>query len=102
MQKLVNYGKMALVKKIIVSSSNNTYYIQIHHVTQQTMLNQWTYYTIQYLEHNTKSDDTQTYVNGVASEAITLVEKMLLVSDVIIAWLSSNRLRLNPGKTQFI
>ena len=34
--------------------------------------------------------------------AISLVEKMLLVSDVIGAWLSSNRLRLNPGKTQFI
>ena len=48
------------------------------------------------------ADDTQAYVHGVASEAISLVEKMLLVSDVIGAWLSSNRLRLNPGKTQFI
>src|SRR6218665_2697183 len=36
------------------------------------------------------------------TEAISPVEKMLLVSDVIGAWLSSNRLRLNPGKTQFI
>ena len=42
------------------------------------------------------ADDTQAYVHGVASEAISLVEKMLLVSDVIGAWLSSNRLRLNP------
>src|SRR6218665_1157730 len=42
------------------------------------------------------TDDTQTYVHGVASEAISLVEKMLLVSDVIGTWLSSNRLRLNP------
>src|SRR6218665_3583926 len=48
------------------------------------------------------ADDTQAYVHGVASEAISLVEKMLLVSDVVGAWLSSNRLRLNPGKTQFI
>ena len=49
------------------------------------------------------ADDTQSYVHGVASEAISLVEKMLRVSDVNIgAWLSSNRLRLNPGKTQFI
>src|SRR6218665_1742197 len=48
------------------------------------------------------ADDTQAYVHGVASEAISLLEKMLLVSDVIGAWLSSNRLRLNPGKTQFI
>src|SRR6218665_924183 len=42
-------------KKIIVSSSNNIYYIQIHHFMQQTMLIQWLYYTIQYLEPNTKS-----------------------------------------------
>src|SRR6218665_2908251 len=48
------------------------------------------------------ADDTQAYVHGVASEAISLMEKMLLVSDVIGAWLSSNRLWLNPGKTQFI
>src|SRR6218665_2071565 len=48
------------------------------------------------------ADDTQAYVHGVASESISVVEKMLLVSDVIGAWLSSNRLRLNPGKTQFI
>src|SRR6218665_1038938 len=47
-------------------------------------------------------DDTQACVHGVASEAISLVEKLLLVSDVTAAWLSSNRLRLNPGKTQFI
>src|SRR6218665_1127814 len=45
------------------------------------------------------ADDTQAYVHGVASEAISLVEKMLLVSDVIGAWLSSNRLRLSAGKT---
>src|SRR6218665_1256257 len=36
-------------------SSNNIYYIQIHHSTPQTMLNQYLYYTIQYLEPNTKS-----------------------------------------------
>src|SRR6218665_586426 len=29
-------------------------------------------------------------------------QSLLLVSDVIGAWLSSNRLRLNPGRTQFI
>jgi len=32
--------------KIIASSSNNIFYIQIHHFTQQTMLNQTLYYTI--------------------------------------------------------
>src|SRR6218665_944030 len=42
-------------KKIIISSSNNIYYIQIHHFTQQTMLNQTLYYMIQYFEPNTKS-----------------------------------------------
>src|SRR6218665_858093 len=42
-------------KKFMASSSNNIFYIQIHRFTQQTMLNQWLYYTIQYLELNTKS-----------------------------------------------
>src|SRR6218665_2348099 len=37
------------IKKIIASSSNNIFYIQIHHFTQQTMLNQTVYYTIRYL-----------------------------------------------------
>src|SRR6218665_1951092 len=37
---------MPVVKKLIVSSSNNIYYIQIHNFMQQTMLNQWLYYTI--------------------------------------------------------
>ena len=46
---------MPVVKKFIVSSSNNIFYIQIYHFMQQTMLNQWLYYTIQYLEPNTKS-----------------------------------------------
>ena len=49
------YGTMPVVKKIIVSSINNIYYMQIHHFSQQTMLNQWLYYTMQYLEPNTKS-----------------------------------------------
>src|SRR6218665_1296237 len=35
--------------KIISSSSNNIFYIQIHHFTQQTMLNQTVYYTIRLL-----------------------------------------------------
>jgi len=43
--------------KFIASSivSKNMFYIQIHHFTQQTILNQSLYYTIQYLEPNTKS-----------------------------------------------
>src|SRR6218665_3600192 len=45
---------MRVVKKS-VSSSNNIYYIQRHHFTQQTMLNQWLYHTVQYLEPNSKS-----------------------------------------------
>ena len=48
------------------------------------------------------ADDTQAYVQGPASDAISLVEKMQMTSEVIGAWMSSNRLRLNPGKTQFI
>src|SRR6218665_2934064 len=42
-------------QKFIVSSSNNIFYIQIHHFTQKTMLNQSLYYTIRYFQPNTKS-----------------------------------------------
>src|SRR6218665_486698 len=41
--------------KFIVSSSNNIFYIQIHHFTQKTMPNQSLYYTIPHFEPNTKS-----------------------------------------------
>src|SRR6218665_4147061 len=52
--KVRELRKNANSKGIIVSSSNNIYYIQIHHFTLETMLNQSLYYTIQYLEPNTK------------------------------------------------
>ena len=62
---------MPVLKEVIVSGiRNNIYYIQIHHFTQQTMLNQLLHYTIQYLESNTKS-------KGV-------VTTTLLVADVTI------------------
>src|SRR6218665_548524 len=43
------------INKMLASSSNKIFYIKISHFTQQTMLNQELYYTIQYLEPNTKS-----------------------------------------------
>ena len=46
---------LRICKKFIASSSNNIFYIQIHHFAQQTMLNQTVYYTIQYFESNIKS-----------------------------------------------
>ena len=44
-QSFINYGTMPVVKNVMVSSNNNIYYIQMHHFMQQTMLNQWLYYT---------------------------------------------------------
>src|SRR6218665_2752176 len=58
------------IKKFIVSSSNNIYYIQIHNFTQQTMLNQWLYYALQYLEPNTKSRGDGNHPPFVADVAI--------------------------------
>ena len=40
------------IKKFIVSSSNNIFYIQIHHFTKQTMLNQQLHYTIYILNQS--------------------------------------------------
>lgn len=46
------------------------------------------------------ADDTQAYVRDpVLASAITLVDKIMHAA---AAWMSSNRLRLNSGKTQFI
>src|SRR6218665_183912 len=59
-----------LICEFIVSSSNDTYYIQIHHFTQETMLNQWLYYTIQYLELNTKSNGGGNHLPLVADVTI--------------------------------
>ena len=46
---------MPVVKNSQFRVAITLYYIQIHHFMQHKMLNQWLYYTIQYLEPNTKS-----------------------------------------------
>src|SRR6218665_1506723 len=61
---------LRICKKFIASSSNNIFYIQIHHFTQQTMLNQTLYYKIQYLELNTKSKGVVTTTPLVADVTI--------------------------------
>ena len=48
------------------------------------------------------ADDTQALLHGPASSAVQMVESLLEASSALEAWLSSNRLRLNPDKTQFI
>src|SRR5688572_33053391 len=48
------------------------------------------------------ADDTQALLHGLASSAVQMVERLLEASSAIDAWLSCNRLRLNPDKTQFI
>ena len=48
------------------------------------------------------ADDTQAFMHGPASSAVHMVERLLEASSALDAWLSSNRLRLNPDETQFI
>src|SRR6218665_2169188 len=55
-----------IYKKCIASSSNNIFYVQIHHFTHKTMLKQTLYYTIQYLEPNTKSKGSGNHLPLVA------------------------------------
>src|SRR6218665_1500110 len=47
-------------------------------------------------------DDLQAYVHCSAGQAICAVEAISQAIDTLQAWMSSNRLRLNPTKTQFI
>ena len=48
------------------------------------------------------ADDLQAYVHCLAGQAISAVETMSLTIETLQAWMSSNRLRLNPTKTQLI
>ena len=44
----------------------------------------------------------QSYTHCSAGDAADAVRLMVLATDTLTAWLSSNRLRLNPSKTQYI
>ena len=48
------------------------------------------------------ADDTQIYGNGLPSDAEDLAARILAAISSVEAWMASNRLRLNAGKTQFI
>src|SRR6218665_3988229 len=48
------------------------------------------------------ADDLQAYVHCSAGQAIRAVEAISQAIDTLQAWISSNRLPLNPTKTQFI
>src|SRR5688572_6004831 len=54
------------------------------------------------LSSHSYADDLQSYLHCSASDAASAVRLMSLATDTLSAWLSSNRLRLNPLKTQFI
>jgi len=48
------------------------------------------------------ADDVQAYTHCLPSNAISAVRVMSGTMDALEAWMSSNRLRLNPSKTKFI
>jgi len=48
------------------------------------------------------ADDTQAFAHGPASAAASLVARVLEATTTLDLWMSSNRLRLNSDKTQFI
>ena len=48
------------------------------------------------------ADDVQSYAHCSAADALKVVNQMSNALDVLTAWLSSNRLRLNSAKTQYI
>ena len=48
------------------------------------------------------ADDVQAYIHCRPSDAVAPVSLMCLTVDVLSSWMASNRLLLNPSKTQFI
>ena len=48
------------------------------------------------------ADDVQAYLHCSASDSVAATRAMSSIMGALGAWMSSNRLRLNPSKTQFI
>src|SRR6218665_634922 len=48
------------------------------------------------------ADDVQAYLHCSASDAIATTQVLTFIMGALEAWMSSNRLRLNSAKTQFI
>ena len=48
------------------------------------------------------ADDVQAYLHCLASDAMAAIQAMTLATGALVAWMSSNRLGLNPSKTQYI
>ena len=52
--------------------------------------------------HQLYADDIQAYVHCRAADAVASVGRMCHAIDALSGWMASNRLLLNPSKTQFI
>jgi len=46
--------------------------------------------------------DVQAYLHCLASDALAAIQAMTLATGALVAWMSSNRLRLNQSKAQYI
>ena len=56
----------------------------------------------QRLLHQLFADDVQAYIHTHSADAVATVSQMCLTMDVLSSWMASNRLLLNPSKTQLI
>ena len=54
------------------------------------------------LQHYTYADDNQVYASCSSSDAVVLRDKLLECTDSIQKWMASNRLMLNPAKSEVI
>ena len=54
------------------------------------------------LLHQLFADDVQAYIHTYSADAVAAVSQMCRTMDVLSLWMASNRLLLNPSKTQFI
>jgi len=54
------------------------------------------------LSSHVYADDTQMYIFGNRDQTVSMTSKLVACFDALQSWMSSNRLKLNPDKTEFI
>lgn len=56
----------------------------------------------QSISHHLYADDSQLYVSFSSSDSVSSLNSLKCCLDSVLKWMPSNKLKLNPGKTEFL
>src|SRR6218665_1187376 len=76
-------------------------HIRPHQSLKKRLVNNFTKTKSRGLLHQLYADDIQAYIHCNAADAVASVGLMCSAIDALSRWMASNRLLLNPSKTQF-